>query len=94
MGRMIDPYLIRGIDGLWRCFYKQNGASFSTSPDLKTWTFAGRADAGENVCVLPDKDGGWLMFHERGIGMASMTCEISSGRGFRRLLPMCTLSSL
>ena len=70
MGRMIDPYLIRA-DGLWYCFYKQGGASFSTSPDLRAWTFAGRTDAGENVCVLPDNDGGWFMFHSpsNGIGV-------------------------
>ena len=70
MGRMIDPYLIRA-DGLWYCFYKQGGASFSTSPDLRIWTFAGRTDAGENVCVLPNDAGGWLMFHSpsNGIGV-------------------------
>ena len=69
MGRMIDPYLVRGADGLWRCFFKQNGASFSISPDLKTWTFAGRTEAGENVCVLPDDAGGWLMLHSPRNGM-------------------------
>lgn len=72
MGRMIDPYILRDRDdpGLWRCFYKQNGVSFSTSRDLRHWTFAGRASAGENVCVLLDA-GRYVMFHSpvNGIGM-------------------------
>jgi len=55
MGRMIDPYLIQGKDGLWYCFFKQNdGVSYSRSPDLKTWQFCGHGDCGENVCVLRD----------------------------------------
>ena len=41
-------------------FYKQNGVSRSTSPDLVNWTFAGSAEAGENVCVLPQPDGYYL----------------------------------
>lgn len=60
MGRMIDPYLIRAR-GEWWCFYKQNGVSFSKSPDLKTWTYIGRADAGENACVI-EIPGGYRMF--------------------------------
>ena len=72
MGRMIDPYLLRDRDdpGLWRCFYKQNGVSFSTSRDLVHWTFVGKADAGENVCVLL-KDNRYVMFHspKNGIGV-------------------------
>ncbi|MGI4870844.1 MAG: family 43 glycosylhydrolase [Janthinobacterium lividum] len=54
MGRMIDPYLLEDKDepGKYWCFYKQNGVSRSYSHDLKTWTFAGSAEAGENVCVL------------------------------------------
>lgn len=52
MGRMIDPYLLRAGDEWW-CFFKQNGVSFSKSRDLKTWEFVGRADAGENACVVP-----------------------------------------
>lgn len=52
MGRMIDPYLLRAGDEWW-CFFKQNGVSFSKSRDLKTWQFIGRADAGENACVVP-----------------------------------------
>ena len=69
MGRMIDPYLVKGADGLWRCFFKQDGVSVSTSRDLKTWTFGGRADAGENVCVVPADGGGWLMMHSPRNGM-------------------------
>jgi hypothetical protein len=72
MGRMIDPYLIQDKDepGKWWCFYKQNGVSFSSSYDLKNWTFGGRTDCGENVCVLVDR-GEYLLFHspENGIGM-------------------------
>ena len=78
MGRMIDPFLLaeRGEGGgktrKWWCFYKQNGVSASWSKDLLTWHFAGRAESGENVCVLPDeKRGGYVMFHspENGIGL-------------------------
>lgn len=72
MGRMIDPYLIRDKDEprKWWCFYKQNGVSFSSSYDLKNWTYGGRTDCGENVCVLPDR-GEYLLFHSphNGIGM-------------------------
>lgn len=69
MGRMIDPYLIRTKDQWW-CFYKQNGVSFSTSPDMRHWTFRGHIDGGENVCVLPAEDG-YRMFHspQNGIGV-------------------------
>jgi hypothetical protein len=72
MGRMIDPYLIRDKDdpGRWWCFYKQHGVSMSWSRDLKTWTYFGRTDSGENVCVLIDNDE-YLLFHSpsNGIGM-------------------------
>ena len=72
MGRMIDPYLIEDKDepGKWWCFYKQNGVSLSWSRDLKTWTYAGRADSGENVCVLIDGDE-YVLFHSphNGIGV-------------------------
>ena len=72
MGRMIDPYLIEDKDepGKWWCFYKQNGVSLSWSRDLENWTYFGRADSGENVCVLVDR-GEYLLFHSpaNGIGM-------------------------
>jgi len=72
MGRMIDPYLLQDKDdpGLWWCFYKQNGASFSWSRDLRSWTYAGRVDAGENVCVFVD-GGEYVMYHSPrdGIGV-------------------------
>lgn len=72
MGRMIDPYLLADADqpGLWWCFYKQNGVSMSHSRDLVTWTYAGRADAGENVTVLR-QGGDYVMFHSppNGIGV-------------------------
>ena len=76
MGRMIDPYLLRDRDdpGLWRCFYKQNGVSFSTSRDLVHWTFVGKANAGENVCVLIG-GGRYVMFHSPHNGIGVKTSE-------------------
>lgn len=72
MGRMIDPYLLMDKDqpGRWWCFYKQNGISISNSPDLKTWTPAGRTDAGENPCVIVDRNE-YVLFHSppNGIGV-------------------------
>ena len=72
MGRMIDPYLIEDKDepGKWWCFYKQNGASMSFSHDLKKWTYFGRVDAGENVCVLVEGDE-YVLFHspKNGVGV-------------------------
>lgn len=72
MGRMIDPYLIEDKDepGKWWCFFKQNGASMSWSNDLKTWTYFGRVDAGENVCLLIEADD-YVLFHapKNGVGI-------------------------
>lgn len=72
MGRMIDPYLLADKDtpGKWWCLFKQNGVSRSWSSDLKTWTFAGHAPAGENACVIVD-GGEYVLFHspENGIGI-------------------------
>jgi len=72
MGRMIDPYLVEDISepGKWWCFYKQNGVSMSWTRDFETWTFWGRADSGENVCVLTDAKG-YTIFHSprNGIGV-------------------------
>jgi hypothetical protein len=70
MGRMIDPYLVEDKDepGKWWCFYKQRGASISWSTDLETWTYFGRVNAGENVCVLVDGDE-YVMFHSPGNGV-------------------------
>ena len=72
MGRMIDPYLIEDKDepGKWWCFYKQNGASMSWSTDLERWTYAGRVDAGENVCLLIEEDD-YVLFHspKNGVGI-------------------------
>ena len=72
MGRMIDPYLIEDKDepGKWWCFYKQNGASMSWSTDLERWTYAGRVDAGENVCLLVEEDD-YVLFHspKNGVGI-------------------------
>ena len=72
MGRMIDPYLLEDKDtpGRWWCFYKQNGASMSYTDDFKTWTYAGRIDCGENVCVLVEDDE-YVLFHSprNGVGI-------------------------
>lgn len=72
MGRMIDPFLLEdaGGPGRWACFFKQNGVSMASSRDLKTWTFEGRVDGGENACVI--RDGGeYVLFHSpaNGIGV-------------------------
>jgi len=75
MGRMIDPYLVRDKDNpaRWWCFYKQRGVSMSTSDDgMKTWAYHGRADCGENVCVLVE-DGEYLIFHSPGNGVGLKT---------------------
>ena len=72
MGRMIDPYLVADKDrpGRWWCFYKQRGVSMSYSEDMATWTHTGRADAGENVCVLVEGDE-YVLIHapSNGVGI-------------------------
>ncbi len=72
MGRMIDPFLIRDKDdpSLWRCLYKQNGVSFSSSRDLQHWTYGGSTASGENVCVIVHDDV-YYIFHspQNGIGL-------------------------
>jgi len=72
MGRMIDPYLLEDAreKGKWWCFYKQNGVSMSYSFDLTSWTYVGRAKAGENVTVIRQADE-YVMFHSpsNGIGV-------------------------
>jgi hypothetical protein len=70
MGRMIDPYLVRDKDdpNKWWCFYKQDGVSMSYTYDFETWTYFGRADAGENVCVLVDGDE-YVLIHSPGNGV-------------------------
>lgn len=72
MGRMIDPYLFEDKDepGKWWCFFKQDGVSMAFSHDLAHWTYMGRAEAGENVCVLAVDDE-YVMLHspDNGIGI-------------------------
>jgi hypothetical protein len=72
MGRMIDPFLVEDKDepGKWWCLFDTDAANMSWSRDLKTWSYVGRTEAGENVCVLVDGDE-YLMFHspKNGIGM-------------------------
>lgn len=72
MGRMIDPYLFEDKDepGKWWCFFKQNGVGMAYSHDLTHWTYVGRAEAGENVCVLAVENE-YVMLHspDNGIGL-------------------------
>lgn len=74
IGRMIDPYLIedKDVKGKWWCFYKQNGVSMSYTFDFVNWTYFGKAEAGENVCVLVENNK-YIMFHSphNGIGVKS-----------------------
>jgi hypothetical protein len=73
MGRMIDPYLVQDrVDpARWWCFFKQNGVSMSYSDDLETWAYFGRAEAGENACVLVEGDE-YVLIHSpaNGVGKA------------------------
>lgn len=71
-GRMIDPFILRTDDSagpLFHCFFKQNGVSRSVSRDLRNWTFLGSAEAGENVCIIPDGPE-FLMVHSPENGIA------------------------
>ena len=75
LGRMIDPYLIYDRKNeLWNCFYKQNGVSRSTSPDLVHFEYEGHTECGENVSILETADG-YLMYHspKNGIGVKFST---------------------
>lgn len=72
MGRMIDPYLVQDKNdkSKWWCFYKQNGASMSFTHDFETWTYSGRVNAGENSCVLIDRDcDEYILIHSPGNGI-------------------------
>lgn len=90
MGRMIDPYLIEDKDesGKWWCFYKQRGVSMSWSRDLKTWTYFGRTDSGENVCVLVDNDE-YILMHSPRNGMGIK--RSSDSRNWRDVGQVITL---
>ena len=68
-GRMIDPFVLFD-GGMYHLFFKQNGVSRSVSRDLEEWTYLGRAEGGENACVLK-RDGKYLLIHspENGIGI-------------------------
>lgn len=71
MGRMIDPYLLedKDVKGKWWCFYKQNGVSMSYSYDFENWTYFGKTESGENVCVLVEDDE-YILFHSPKNGIA------------------------
>lgn len=68
---MIDPYLLQDKDhsGKWWCFYKQNGINIASSEDLRVWQPFGHVDAGENPCVVVDRNE-YVLFHSpaNGIG--------------------------
>lgn len=72
MGRMIDPFILedRIEEGKYWIFYKQDGINISYSYDMENWTYFGKIDGGENVCVV-DTDDGYLMLHspETGFGI-------------------------
>jgi hypothetical protein len=72
MGRMIDPYFVENASkpGEWFCFYKQNGVSVSKTENFQQWSYCGREEAGENVCIIR-QGGEYVMFHspENGIGI-------------------------
>lgn len=70
MGRMIDPYILED-DGVFYCFFKQNGVSFSTSTDLTNWNYMGNTQCGENVCVLK-KDDAYLIFNSPENGISTI----------------------
>lgn len=76
MGRMIDPYLLQDAADpkKWWCFYKQNGVSMSYTYDMLNWSFAGTAEAGENVCVIKE-NGKYYMFHSPHNGVGVLESE-------------------
>lgn len=86
MGRMIDPYILAD-NGIFRCFFKQNGVSFSDSKDLKHWEFKGYTDCGENVCVLK-KNGEYLILNSPENGIA-----LFKTRDFKNFNP-CSITYL
>ena len=77
MGRMIDPYLIedRHESGLWWCFFKSDGEiKYSQSQDLVHWTYRGQAAAGENPCVIWNKNG-YRLYYSPDNGMQCKTSD-------------------
>lgn len=90
MGRMIDPYLLRDKNepSKWWCFYKQNGVSMSTSTDLKTWTFVGHTESGENACVLIENNQYVLMHSPKnGIGL-KRSADLKSWQDWGELITL------
>jgi len=71
-GRMIDPFLFTDKDDPSRylLLFKQKGISLSESYDLEHWSYLGRADGGENACIL-EENGAYLLLHSphNGIGV-------------------------
>ncbi len=76
MGRMIDPFWFfdRKDPGKIWCFFKQNGISRAWSRNLKEWTFAGRMDGGENVCVV-SADNRYYLWSSPENGIALQTSD-------------------
>ena len=68
-GRMIDPYIFEENGEYW-LFFKQNGVSLSHSTDLQSWEYVGRADGGENACVIKSDDR-YILVHSptNGVGI-------------------------
>ena len=74
MGRMIDPCFVPDKDHplKWWCFFKQSGAGMSYTYDFETWTYYDKVPAGENACVLIDREADeYVLIHapRNGIGI-------------------------
>lgn len=90
LGRMIDPYLLEDKDepGKWWCFYKQNGVSMSSSRDLRTWTYAGHTESGENACVLVENNE-YVLLHSPKNGVAlKRSADLKTWRDWGGLLTL------
>ena len=74
MGRMIDAYFFPDKDHphKWWCGFKQNGMGLSYTYDFETWTYYDKVVAGENVCVLVDREADeYVLIHapRNGVGI-------------------------
>ena len=74
MGRMIDAYFVPDKDHphKWWCFFKQNGAGMSYTYGFERWTYYEKVPAGENACVLIDREADeYVLIHapRNGVGI-------------------------
>ena len=74
MGRMIDAYFFPDKDHphKWWCGFKQNGMGLAYTYDFETWTYYDKVVAGENVCVLVDREADeYVLIHapRNGVGI-------------------------